>query len=88
MGRKRLYDEDLAIKIHDLRSEGKTMRQIGEIVGMHESKVRYVIYKVKPFKHRKLFEDLKIAMDEVDKKNNKMKNLLQNIQKKLLRRFK
>lgn len=88
MGRKKLYSEDLAIKIHDLRSEGKTMRQIGEIVGMHESKVRYVIYKVKPFKHRKLFEDLKIAMDEVDKKNNKMKNLLQNIQKKLLRRFK
>ena len=88
MGRKRLYSEDLAIKIHDLRSEGKTMRQIGEIIWMHESKVRYVIYKVKPFKHRKLFKDLKIAMDEVDEKNNKMKNLLKNIQKKLLRRFK
>jgi|TARA_B100000900_G_scaffold399879_1_gene402917 hypothetical protein len=88
MGRKKLYSEDLAIKIHDLRSEGKTMRQIGEIVGMHESKVRYVIYKVKPFKYRKLFKDLKSAMDEVDEKNNKMKKLLQNVQKKLLRRFK
>ena len=88
MGRKKLYSEDLAIKIHDLRSEGKTMRQIGEIVGMHESKIRYVIYKVKPFKYRKLFKDLKIAMDEVDEKNNKIKKLLQGVQKKLLRRFK
>ena len=88
MGRKKLYSEDLAIKIHDLRSEGKTMREIGDIVGMHESKVRYIVYKVKPFKHRKLFKDLKIAMDEVDEKNNKMKNLLRGIQEKLLRSVK
>ena len=88
MGRKRLYDEDLAIKIHDLKSDGNTMREIGKILGMDLPKVRYVLYRVKPFKHRKLFKDLKIAMDEVDEKNNKMKKLLRGIQKKLLRSVK
>ena len=88
MGRNRLYDEDLAIKIHDLKSDGNTMREIGKILGMDLPKVRYVLYRVKPFKHRKLFKDLKIAMDEVDEKNNKIKKLLQGVQKKLLRRFK
>ena len=85
MGRKKLYSEDLVVKIHDLRSEGKTMRQIGEVVGMHESKVRYIIYKVKPFKHKKLFEDLSDAMHEVVKKNNKMKKLINQIQEKIWR---
>ena len=83
MGRKKLYSEDLAIKIHDLRSEGKTMRQIGEIVGMDESKVRYIVYKVKPFKYRKLFEDLNDSMQEVVKKNNKMKKLINQMQEKI-----
>ena len=88
MGRKKLYSEALAIKIHDLRSEGKTMRQIGEIVGMHESKVRYIIYKVKPFKYKKLYEDLNDAMDEIDQKNNKIKKLIKQIQGKISSTFK